>query len=325
MSGGFGKDSEKIVRAEHLLERGDFAQAEPLLWEVLREFDRGQGRDKDTATMLVASFGMARMYTASGRAGEAERVLQTARSHIGSKDVIGHVDCLELAEGYINAVHGNLEAIPQWLREGRVLEQPHSLLPQVFGFSLTVYGKALMLQEDWRHLAHVAEKIPGSTPQECLFARIHSATQGSVAAWHITGQDKALSFLREALDLSCPDGIVLSLAEYGGHILPLLRMLKRKESANEHLEAVKTLARRIAVASPTANDKRKLLTPREMELLRLMMQGKSNPAIAQSVGISCDTVKEHLSRAYAKLGATGRLEAAQRFAELFGNKERTAL
>ncbi|MDL2271946.1 LuxR C-terminal-related transcriptional regulator [Desulfovibrio sp. OttesenSCG-928-I05] len=320
LSGGYGKSADKAARAEYWLERGEFTSAETLLSEILRGCSVGRNKEKNITTSLVARFSLARLYAASGRQEEAALMLETMRSQISGTDAIMHVDCVELAEGYIHAVCGNLKGIPQWLREGRVLEPPHALQPQVFGFSLTIYGKALMLQEEWHLLAHVAEKIPDSTPQECLFARIHSAILHSVAAWHISGQDKALSLLREALDLSRPDCIILSLAEYGRYILPLLRLLKRKESGNEHLEEIETLAKRItAISSMASNNKNGLLTPREKELLRLVAQGKSNPVIAKNLGISNDTVKEHLSRAYAKLGVTGRMEAARRFTELFGN------
>jgi DNA-binding CsgD family transcriptional regulator len=51
------------------------------------------------------------------------------------------------------------------------------------------------------------------------------------------------------------------------------------------------------------------LTPRELEVLRLLPSGLSNPQIADELFISHRTVQTHLSNLYAKLGVTGRHEA----------------
>lgn len=52
------------------------------------------------------------------------------------------------------------------------------------------------------------------------------------------------------------------------------------------------------------------LTPREREVLEAILQGRSNRQIAEQYAISEVTVKHHLSRIYAKLGVTNRLELA---------------
>jgi non-specific serine/threonine protein kinase len=51
------------------------------------------------------------------------------------------------------------------------------------------------------------------------------------------------------------------------------------------------------------------LTPRELEVLALLAEGKSNPAIAGALFISQRTVTTHLSRLYAKLDVSTRSEA----------------
>jgi len=58
----------------------------------------------------------------------------------------------------------------------------------------------------------------------------------------------------------------------------------------------------------------KLLTEREREILQLLARGESNKAIAQILGISNDTVKQHVRHILTKLNLTSRVEAAVLFA-----------
>jgi len=50
------------------------------------------------------------------------------------------------------------------------------------------------------------------------------------------------------------------------------------------------------------------LTPREKEVLALIVQGQSNPEIAESLVVSISTVKFHVSAILSKLGAKSRTE-----------------
>jgi two-component system NarL family response regulator len=56
--------------------------------------------------------------------------------------------------------------------------------------------------------------------------------------------------------------------------------------------------------------KRADLTEREMEILRLILKGRSNKEISSNLYISEDTVKYHLKTLFAKLGVQDRTEAA---------------
>ena len=58
------------------------------------------------------------------------------------------------------------------------------------------------------------------------------------------------------------------------------------------------------------------LSPREVEVLRLIAVGANNAAIAQQLVISLHTVKTHVAHILAKLNVTSRTEAALRAREL---------
>jgi DNA-binding NarL/FixJ family response regulator len=63
-----------------------------------------------------------------------------------------------------------------------------------------------------------------------------------------------------------------------------------------------TRGRRYAATTP--------LTPREAEILRLVARGLSNRDIATIVVLSEKTVRNHVERTYAKIGAANRVGAS---------------
>jgi DNA-binding NarL/FixJ family response regulator len=57
------------------------------------------------------------------------------------------------------------------------------------------------------------------------------------------------------------------------------------------------------------------LTPREIEVLRSLSQGQTNPQIAQNLKVSRGTVKIHVQHIISKLGVSDRTQAAVRAIE----------
>lgn len=68
--------------------------------------------------------------------------------------------------------------------------------------------------------------------------------------------------------------------------------------------ALSTIRDREAAESEAAHT----LTPREIEIVRMVAQGLRNRAIAERLSISEGTVKVHLHNIYEKFGVNGRLE-----------------
>lgn len=74
-----------------------------------------------------------------------------------------------------------------------------------------------------------------------------------------------------------------------------------------------------------AKNSLKSLTEREREILQLLARGESNKAIAQALGISNDTVKQHVRHILTKLNLTSRVEAAVLFAVEQKNTEERSI
>jgi DNA-binding CsgD family transcriptional regulator len=83
----------------------------------------------------------------------------------------------------------------------------------------------------------------------------------------------------------------------------------RPEEVRVEVESVLTAAE--GAGSRTTSDRDGAhLTPRERDVLRLMVEGRSNPEIADALFISPRTAETHVTHILAKLGVTTRTEAA---------------
>lgn len=82
----------------------------------------------------------------------------------------------------------------------------------------------------------------------------------------------------------------------------LLQVIRTVRAGQRAIPAA--VAARLAEYTPRVE-----LTPRELEVLRLMAKGLSNPEIARALGRTESTMKVHVSNVLAKLGVADRTEA----------------
>lgn len=128
----------------------------------------------------------------------------------------------------------------------------------------------------------------------------------------------------------CPETrvLVLTAHEDEEHVISLLEAgavgyLPKTVSLNELLDAIRAASRGESVLPPSvasvvvqhlAGVKEHALeadlTPREMDVLRLLPQGLTNYQIGRQLDISVRTVEAHLTHIYAKLNVNSRVEAA---------------
>jgi LuxR family maltose regulon positive regulatory protein len=122
--------------------------------------------------------------------------------------------------------------------------------------------------------------------------------------------EEALKVLGRALSLARPEGYVRTFADEGEPMSKLLHLAKARriemEYASELLSALGDTVERkqtpvLALVEP--------LSPREVEVLKLIEAGCSNQEIAARLVISIATVKRHISNIYIKLGAQNRTQA----------------
>jgi len=104
------------------------------------------------------------------------------------------------------------------------------------------------------------------------------------------------------------DGYVLKTAS-ADELIDAVRTVCRGESALSPEVASKVVQQATGHRPASAADQIEPLTPREIDVLRLVARGMTNREVGRELGISHRTVQGHLASIYGKLGANSRTEA----------------
>lgn len=137
-------------------------------------------------------------------------------------------------------------------------------------------------------------------------------------------------FVSEFIISDLPVLALVSDAELAAEIWAAgVRVILRREVVPEQLQAALQAAMLgLAVLDPTfvsqlsviadsgESSIEESLTPRELEVLHLLAEGKTNKAIAQELEVSSHTVKFHVTSLMGKLNAQSRTEAVVRATRL---------
>lgn len=142
------------------------------------------------------------------------------------------------------------------------------------------------------------------------------------AAHHACGDAVAAgAALEEALGRAAPEGYIRVFLHAGPGVIALLRSLRVDGSLSPHTARVVAAlpptgpaSSRPASASPgvLADE----LSPRELEVLRLLRTELTGPEIAAELVVSLNTVRTHTKHIFTKFGVTNRRAAVRRAEEL---------
>lgn len=164
-----------------------------------------------------------------------------------------------------------------------------------------------------------------------LFGRVHSTGKSWIvlkdlhAEARAYGLDLESDFYRKHLAYARALLVYIMRCERGGHDCMYLFSMTQDEVKFDPMVLdlmmphVDSALRRVKCLDPCsraeADIDERLLSDREHEVLDWVSQGKSNEEIGTILGISRNTVKNHLKRIFAKMGVNARSQAVRVYLE----------
>jgi LuxR family maltose regulon positive regulatory protein len=134
--------------------------------------------------------------------------------------------------------------------------------------------------------------------------------------------EAALAALERALTLAEPEGYVRVFVDEGVAMGTLLQQAAAHRMAPGYVRKLlaalgdATADRRPPTAADANLSLVEPLSQRELEILRLVVEGLSNREIAERLVLAVGTIKAHVHSIYGKLGVQGRVQAIVRAREL---------
>jgi len=222
---------------------------------------------------------------------------------------------IRLTEAYVARLlvrQGNMEFPLQWM-ERRQLRIDES-------FSQTFEEECLTLSDLYltqQRYQEAVDLLTGLRPRSLSRHRTESVMRIDILrAIALDGKgdrQAALALLEEVMVLAKPEGYVRIFADHAFLLADLLLVLQR--SQDKRVRAyVPTLLDACGMRSTVSsshvpiNDFERL-TPREVEILRLITLGYTNQQIANQTFVALSTVKSHIKHIYSKLGVKNRAQA----------------
>jgi Response regulator containing a CheY-like receiver domain and an HTH DNA-binding domain len=303
---GLGFRGQCLVhRAELMQLHGSWSGASE---EAKRARDRFM-RPPPHRAIGLAYYRMAELHRLRGELSEAEDVYRQA-----SKSGLDPQPGLRCCDSHRDSHRSRGTAIARALGEARDLQRRARLLPAFIEISIATSDVS-----DARTAADELAEIAANRDTPALLAM---AAHASGAVTLAEGDAKgALATLRDAFTIWQRLDVPYEAARARVLIARACRALDDVDTAAMELACARQTFAELGAARDLAQvdtisrqergdgDAESELTPRETEVLRLVATGKTNRAIAATLGISEKTIARHVSNIFMKLGLANRAAA----------------
>ncbi|MGD2179161.1 MAG: LuxR C-terminal-related transcriptional regulator [Anaerolineae bacterium] len=258
----------------------------------------------------------AQLCYAQGDLTGAETAVQQAEQLAQGGEFAYMTAALEGLRARLDLAQGNAEAAGRWAREHRwasAEELDHAREVEQIAVARVLVardrpGEALSLLAQLLEAAEAAGRTGSVIKISALRSLAFEAQDDLEGASHA---------LERALSLGEPEGYVRTFLDEGEPMARLLRhALSQGLAPNYVARLLAAFGEEVALTSPTMESLVEPLTERELEVLRLIVAGLSNPEIAEELFIAVSTVKSHVNHIYGKLGVSNRVEAVTRAQDL---------
>jgi LuxR family maltose regulon positive regulatory protein len=293
-------------------EANDLERARKQVTQALEQADRANIADGVTWARVI----LARVHLACGELDEARQVAGEGRQYLAERDAHeGKAQWFGALEAQVNLQEGDAAAAAAWAHAAGLspADSPHHW----DDLQYLVYARILLAQKRLAEAQKLLGTMEGNASQGQRRRKLITVyLLQAVAQRSEARTDEAVACVEKALELAAAEGYIRAFLDEGPDIVELLPRVRHRAPAfvSQVLEAASATG-----AGPPVPQGQALVEPlseRELEILRLIAAGRSNPEIADLLYLSLNTVKWHAKNLYGKLNVGSRIEAVARAQDL---------
>jgi len=309
---GFGKYQLGRVRYH----QDNLAAAEQLFGDVVSRPYLNYG-----ISYTNSACGLAMTYQARGKEADAQQVADNAVAFLLETGNTSQLPIVRALQAELALLQGRISQAGQWAEK---LDPIPPLTPMPY-----FLAPHLTLVKVW-----IAQSTPAS---QAKASELLNRLQAYLAANHNTrfqieamalqamldeargNQTAALDMLEQALSMAQPGGFIRLFIDLGPQMERLIMELKAGGDLKVYVNQIRSAfpGSNPSESSISRVDFREPLTNRELEVLALLAERKTNKEIALRLGITPGTVRQHSHNLYQKLEVSNRREAVTK-AQDFG-------
>lgn len=324
---------------------GEILRERNRLEQAKEHLERGSRLSQTTwwLSSLEGTVSLARLLQSQGDFPEAQRLLEEA-FRLSLSPESSQWDAVTIAAIAVRLAlqRGDLSAAHRWWKQSPLHDYSHESSQPAYPYHvdefllLTQARYELALGQatsDMVHLHRALELLQSVLPQAEQFKRVSSQIEilvlRAMIGYVLGERDQAVHTLLSALALGEAEDYRRTYLDEGRVMAELLArcLIEQRQSGAyypslQYIESLLEISRQevgILTTEASAGDARAtaathgefavLLSTRELEVLSLIAEGKSNEQIAQQLYLALNTVKRHASNIYDKLEVKKRTEA----------------
>jgi LuxR family maltose regulon positive regulatory protein len=303
--------SMKIDLGEVLCEWNHLDEAEQHIRAGLRDNEPWQNIMTDGFGLIALTRVLLAKEDFTGALQTAEKFEKRLREHSQPREFAEDLRTLRLR---VQLASGDLEGPSHWADQV-LLSQDFQANQELYRLTL---GRVRLAQGQYAAAEQLLEgtiPAPGAGSRITRQLEIYLLLAAAVAAQQ--RRLEALELIKSALALAEPERVIRIFLDVGEPAHDLLAAYLRAGVPGHEIYAQQLMdafapASRAMSPAPHQAGLIEPLTARELEVLELMAQGRTNKEIAQQLVVAPGTVKAHSASIYRKLDVANRTEAAAR-------------
>ncbi|MDI9244622.1 LuxR C-terminal-related transcriptional regulator [Marinobacter sp. CHS3-4] len=255
------------------------------------------------------------LLVSSGHLEEAQNVVTEleaeVRSNYTEQDFVGFFD-LKAMDAVVALKRGQVQPLLAWYQQ-RQQHRP-DVTHRERNLALLECVAELFMQRD------CSEKLASIRAQSLENGAIYRVVKADILmALQLSMQGKpdiAQQRMEQALSLAQSAGFVGVFADDLQQLEAFIKKAQQQASLEKYCQQLLALRSALPFSTGVEEGATKAeaalvekLTPREIEVLQMLAEGKSNKWIAEQMEVSLSTVKNHVSNVFGKLQVTSRTEA----------------